>query len=120
MKRQARGCPGDAAPDPRGPFPDRLEGAAGAMHCPLRRGRVAGPAKPSGSSPAAPGCPSGAVSAGMFSAQAGQILRPPGPQWHSFSGGGLRYRFARLENGRASHFFLLGLQRSSGLRETRG
>ena len=30
MNRQARGCPGDAAPDPRGPFPDRLEGAAGA------------------------------------------------------------------------------------------
>ena len=45
--------------------------------------------------------------------------RPRG-QWHSFSGGGLRYRFARLENGRASHFFLLGLQRSSGRRETRG
>ena len=44
----------------------------------------------------------------------------PQGQWHSFSGGGLRYRFARLENGRASHFFLLGLQRSSGRRETRG
>ena len=44
-----------------------------------------------------------------------------GPQqWHSFSGGGLRYRFARLENRSASHFFLLGLQRSSGRRVTRG
>ena len=41
-------------------------------------------------------------------------------QWHSLSGGGLRYRFARLENRSASHFFLLGLQRSSGLRVTRG
>ena len=48
------------------------------------------------------------------------FLMSPVAQWHSFSGGGLRYRFARLENGRASHFFLLGLQRSSGRRETRG
>ena len=48
------------------------------------------------------------------------FLDPGRLQWHSFSGGGLRYRFARLENGRASHFFLLGLQRLSGRRETRG
>ena len=47
-------------------------------------------------------------------------LAQHGHQWHSLSGGGLRYRFARLENRSASHFFLLGLQRSSGLRVTRG
>ena len=41
-------------------------------------------------------------------------------QWHSFSGGGLRYRLARWETRWASHFFLPGRQRSSGRRVTRG
>ena len=43
----------------------------------------------------------------------------PQRQWHSFSGGGLRYRLARLENRSASQSFWLDLQRLSGRRETR-